>query len=215
MSDFPVQDGQLFLFQGDSITDCGRRGAAAPLGQGYPGLFVELATAAYPDRAVSYLNKGISGDTTRGLKERWDDDVIRHQPDWVSVLIGINDLHLFLFHPEDLKISAEQYRENYDWFLARTRAETDAQLVLLDPFYISRATGDTNRARVLEIIPDYIAAVHEMAERHGARLIKLHDLFQRQLQYRDPETFCPEPVHPSRSGHVLMALELARTLGAF
>jgi len=59
MADFPVLDGQLFLFQGDSITDAGRRGGAAPLGEGYASIFTQLMTAAYPDREVRYINKGI------------------------------------------------------------------------------------------------------------------------------------------------------------
>lgn len=213
MADFLVQDGQTFIFQGDSITDCGRRGDAAPYGRGYAALFIELATALHPERAITYLNKGIGGDTTRGLKERWDDDVLRHQPDWVSVLIGINDLHLFLFHPEEVKIAPEQYREYYDWVLTRTKAETEAQVVLLDPFYISGATADTKRRQVLEIIPEYLAIVHELSEKHGTRLVKLHDLFAHQLQYREAEAFCPEPVHPARGGHLLMAAALLRELG--
>ena len=39
MSDFWVQDGETMLFIGDSITDCGRRAAEAPLGNGYVRAF--------------------------------------------------------------------------------------------------------------------------------------------------------------------------------
>ena len=110
MGDFPVLDGQLFLFQGDSITDCGRRAASAPFGGGYPSIFIERMTAAFPERKVRYINKGISGDRVTGLRDRWEDDVIRHQPDWVSILIGINDLHGFLRDPAN-GVSVETYRE--------------------------------------------------------------------------------------------------------
>ncbi len=47
MSDFWIADGETMLFIGDSITDCGRRGAEAPLGSGYVSLFRDLATAPY------------------------------------------------------------------------------------------------------------------------------------------------------------------------
>ena len=48
MSDFWVQDGETMLFIGDSITDCGRRAAEAPLGNGYVRAFTEIATAQFP-----------------------------------------------------------------------------------------------------------------------------------------------------------------------
>ena len=57
MPDFLLQDGQTMLYIGDSITDCGRRAAEAPLGGGYVRLFTEMATASHPDRAIRHINK--------------------------------------------------------------------------------------------------------------------------------------------------------------
>ncbi|BDE81072.1 GDSL-type esterase/lipase family protein [Porphyromonas somerae] len=66
----PVQNGAV-VFLGNSITDGGEWG--------------EL----FPDQKV--LNRGISGDVTLGVLHRLD-EVIRHQPSKVFLLIGINDL---------------------------------------------------------------------------------------------------------------------------
>ena len=38
------------------------------------------------------LNRGVSGDTVRELKARWQADVLNLKPDWLSVCIGINDV---------------------------------------------------------------------------------------------------------------------------
>lgn len=212
MDDLPVQDGQLFVFQGDSITDCGRRLEAYPYGSGYVSLFIEMVTACYPERAIRYLNKGIGGDRATGLRDRWEDDVIRHQPDWVSILIGINDLHSYLLDPA-AGVSVELYREMYESVLTTTRDKTGARLVLLDPFYISTDTsGLSFRSRVLELIPQYIAVVDEMAARFGAFHVKTHEIFQEHLKYREPDVFCPEPVHPNRAGHMVIAAAMLRTL---
>jgi lysophospholipase L1-like esterase len=212
MSDFPVQDGQLVLFLGDSITDCGRRWEARPLGGGYASLFTELVTEAYPERDVRYINKGISGDNTVGLRNRWEDDVIRHQPNWLSLLIGINDLHSFLGDPNG-GVSVEVYREKYDSILATTREKTSAEILLLDPFYISNdTTGQGFRSVVLELLPQYIAVVDEMAAKYGTYHLKTQELFEKHLQFRDADTFCPEPVHPNHTGHLVMAKAMMRTL---
>jgi len=205
MSDLLIQDGQLFLFQGDSITDCGRRGANAPLGAGYASIFREMVIARQPDRNVRFINKGIGGDKTVGLRDRWEDDVIRHRPDWLSVLIGINDLHTFL-RQGDPYVTVDLYRECYDYILSATKEQTDAKIILLDPFYLSRdMTGHSFRTTVLQTIPDYIAVVHEMVEKYGAYHIELHDMFQEHLKLREADQFCPEPVHPNHTGHLLIA----------
>jgi lysophospholipase L1-like esterase len=209
-----VQDGQTMVCIGDSITDCGRRDAAAPFGNGYASLLIEMVTAWWPERTIEYVNRGIGGDRVTGLRERWEEDVLAHRPDWLSVLIGINDLHSYLGDPA-AGVSVPLYRECYDDILTRTREQTKAQIVLLDPFYIDTGeSGDAFRAQVRQIIPEYIAVVHEMSERHGTRLVKLHDVFQNHLTHRPAETFCPEPVHPNRAGHVIIAAELLKTLSA-
>ena len=90
MGEFDLQDGQTILFIGDSITDCGRRGAEAPLGNGYVKLVSEMTTIRYPERSIRFVNKGIGGNRITDLKERWQDDVIVHKPDWLSIKMTIS-----------------------------------------------------------------------------------------------------------------------------
>ena len=68
---FAIQDGQTVVFIGDSITDCGRRLEAYPLGEGYVRFAVDLIAARYPERKINFINSGISGDVCTGLRERW------------------------------------------------------------------------------------------------------------------------------------------------
>jgi lysophospholipase L1-like esterase len=205
MSDFWIEDGETMLFIGDSITDCGRRGAEAPLGIGYVRTFTELATAQYPNRNIRYINKGIGGNRVSHLHERWRDDVIYHKPDKLSIKIGINDLHSVLRKADDA-VPPDLFEELYDSILATTQKELGCPVVLITPFYISTDTsGQTFRSTVLELLPEYIAVVEKMSKKYGTKLVSLHDLFQEHLKYRDAETFCPEPVHPNRTGHLIIA----------
>ena len=205
MSDFWVNDGETMLFIGDSITDCGRRGAEAPFGSGYMRFFTELTTAHYPERNIRFINKGIGGNRVSHLHERWRDDVIYHKPDKLSIKIGINDLHSVLRRAEDA-VNVGLFEELYDSILDTTQKEIGCPVVLITPFYISTDTsGQTFRSNVLELLPEYIAVVEKMSEKYGTKLVRLHDLFQEHLKYRDSETFCPEPVHPNRTGHLIIA----------
>ena len=89
-----ISDGQSILFIGDSITDCGRRTTERPLGNGYVKLFSNMLIVREHQKAITVINKGISGDVVTGLRNRWNDDVLRNKPDWLSIKIGINDIHI-------------------------------------------------------------------------------------------------------------------------
>ena len=202
------KNGETVLFIGDSITDCGRRGTNAPLGDGYVRWFNVLLTLREPRKRVTIINKGIGGDRVTGLRNRWSDDVLRHRPDWLSVKIGINDLHSALGNPGDPNaVSPQVFEQAYDEILTRTRAALPhCRLLLIDPFYISVETSpNTWRRKVLDALPEYTGVVRKMALRHKARHIETHALFQRQLAFRDADTFCPEPVHPNQTGHLAIA----------
>lgn len=212
MADFLVQDGQTYVFQGDSITDAGRRAANAPYGVGYAKLTIDLVTAKYPERRITWINRGIGGNRVTQLAERWTDDTIRHRPDWVSILIGINDVHSFL-RGGDPVVPVELFAEKYEEILARTRDEVGAQMLLLDPFYISMDSGSGSwRSVVLDALPAYIEVVQALAGAFGCRHIATHELFLRHLRYREAEEFCPEPVHPGPGGHMIIANAIVEAL---
>ena len=201
-----IKSGETILFIGDSITDCGRRTTERPLGIGYVKLFNDMLTIREPQKTIAIINKGIGGDVVTGLRARWHDDVLRHKPDWLSVKIGINDLHRTLrASPES--VPPELYAEAYEDILSRTKKHLPkCKILLIDPFYISTETSKTSiRSEVLDLIPKYLRVVHAMSRKYDTQLVRTHELFQKLLKYRDPDTFCPEPVHPFPIGHLVIA----------
>ena len=122
MNDIAFQSGQTVLFIGDSITDCGRRQDQEQLGNGYVRKVTELITAKYPHRDISYVNKGIGGDTVEGLESRWTTDVLDLKPDWLSIKIGINNAA----RQEDLDdIYIPKWESTYRRILNRSKNELD------------------------------------------------------------------------------------------
>jgi len=207
-----LKDGDAILFIGDSITDCGRRAQEAPLGNGYVRIFSELVTATHPERRITYINKGVGGNRITDLRNRWKDDVLDHDFQWLSVMIGINDAASHIMAAPD-SVSPERYAAIYDELLGRTTEEHPCEVVLLDPFYISRdVTGNSMRSRFLTVLPDYIRTVHRMSRKYGTKLVETHKVFQEHLRYREPDFFAPEPVHPYHVGHVIIAHELLKAL---
>ena len=203
-----LRNGETILFTGDSITDCGRRADCAPLGSGYVKLFADMAQLREPRKQLNIINTGVGGNTVLDLKTRWADEVLEYAPDWLSIKIGINDLHRTLFPQEGIgPVSPALFRATYDELLSRTRkCLPGCRLLLVDPFYMSKDTAPgCPRAEVLAALPGYIRAVHEMSRKYRTRLVKTHDRFRSLLKYRSMECFGPEPVHPSLSGHLVIA----------
>ena len=201
-----IRSGRTVLFIGDSITDCGRRGADVPLGNGYVKLFANKLIIHHPKKAITVINKGIGGDVSTGLRNRWTDDVLRNEPDWLSIEIGINDLHRTLAqNPE--AVPPKLYREAYEDIITRTRkALPRCKILLIDPFYISTETAPSSfRSKVLDLLPQYLRVVNDLSRKHGTLHVKTHELYQRLLKTHEPDTFCPEPVHPNLTGHTVIA----------
>lgn len=212
MSQFLIHDGQTVVFIGDSITDCGRRNEHAPYGNGYVKQAIDLISSKYAERSIRYFNEGISGNTVEDLRNRWHDDVIVHQPDWLTIKIGINDLHRTL-QGETTAVPPRTYEQLYREILEITRAKTKTRIVLIDPFYISTdADPGSFRGRVLQLLPDYLNVVERLSQEFKALHVKTHEKFLVQLKYRPADMFCPEPVHPYLSGHMVIALALLEVL---
>ena len=87
-----LQSGDRIVFTGDSTTDAGRarpvgEGLHQGVGDGYVRQIENILNVLYPDWVLWISNTGNSGDTSRGLKARWQNDVMNLNPDWVSVMI--------------------------------------------------------------------------------------------------------------------------------
>ncbi len=210
MSNLLFQSGDKVLFIGDSITDCGRRGDHAPFGHGYVRKITDLITAKYPEREITYVNKGIGGDIVEGLENRWDTDVIDEKPDWLSVKIGINNASRQLGQD----ISNEEYlpiwEACYRRILTRVKTELNAPLFLFEIFYIEE---DVENPRPLAV-DAYNESIHKLAEEFDARLIRTNEAFDSAVAARPGALWTTrDGVHPNAEGHTLMALEFLKQAG--
>lgn len=204
MSNLLFQTGQRVLFQGDSITDAGRdREAFASLGSGYANLIAAWLSAKYPDFRVEFLNRGISGNTIPDLETRWMEDCIDLKPDWLSILIGINDTARNC-NPE---ISSDawnipQYEACYRKLLDRVKSETSARVIIMEPFLLPVTT---DRERWREDLDLRIQAVRRVARDYGAILIPLDGIFAAVCSHREPAFWSADGVHTTGAGGALIA----------
>lgn len=196
-----IQQGDIVLFQGDSITDAGRvRDVPTDLGRGYPLMTAAFLASAYPEKQLTFLNRGISGNRVKDLQARWEQDCLALQPNWVSIYIGINDC--WRRYDRNDPTSVEQFEAGYRELLERTKAALGAKLILVEPFVLP---VPEDRKQWREDLDPKIAVVRELAREFGVLLIPLDGLFAQASMTAPPGYWAPDGVHPSAAGHALIA----------
>jgi acyl-CoA thioesterase I len=190
------------LFIGDSITDCGRTADPQGLGHGYVRLIFETLLARDPATAPTIINRGISGNCVPDLVGRWDRDVLAHEPDVVSIKIGINDVWRQMDSRGGVLI--DDFRRLYDQVLSRTLSALPAcKLVLCEPTVFWPPAVDAERGQAL--IKPYVQAVNDLAADFAVHaVVPLHDAFNDARAARPDVDWASDGVHPSSAGHMLI-----------
>jgi lysophospholipase L1-like esterase len=200
---------QKILFIGDSITDCGRRDAAAPYGDGYMSMVRNAVLARYPELGLTFANRGVGGDTTRDLAARWDRDVIAEQPDWLSIKIGINDVWRRFGANVDQAVPLAEYTATLRRLLDHTGAAIGARLILMEPYMIEADRTHPMRAEM----DRYGEAVRQLAADYGAVLVPTQAAFDAALTHTSPADWAQDQIHPNGPGHMVIALAFLRAIG--
>ncbi len=196
-----IRSNDVIVFQGDSVTDAGRdRAATTSLGSGYPSLLAASLLAQYPDLGLTIHNRGISGNRTRDLLDRWDEDCLGLEPSVVSILIGINNV--WRRYDSNDPTETATFRSEYHELLKRTRAAGVREIIMLEPFLLP--VPEDRRAWREDLDPK-ITACRELAAEFGARYIPLDGIFNAASTRVAPEYWTPDGVHPSVAGHGLIA----------
>lgn len=204
------EDGQRIVFIGDSITDCGRRDVNAPYGNGYMSLVRALVSARYPQVRLSWANYGVGGDTVRHLAERWDTDAIGARPDWLSVMIGINDVwRAFGDAPQDA-VPIEEYEATLRTLLRQVVDATGCRLILADPYVIEPDSDEPQRATS----DRYAAVMAALAVEFGAVHVASQAAFDAVLAVSKPDDWAADRIHPDLPGHAVLADAYLTAIGA-
>jgi lysophospholipase L1-like esterase/poly(3-hydroxybutyrate) depolymerase len=171
-----VEEGAVVFF-GDSIT------------QGWNTLAKD-----FPDMKVS--NRGISGDTTRGLLTRMQGDVLDLKPKAVAILIGTNDL--------DQGGEPEVVAKNLQAIVARLHAANPAM-----PVVISKVMPRGPKAG---LYPDKIRALNALYEEcfkndDKVAFCDTWTVFDDGMGSCKKEEF-PDMLHPNAAGYAKWAAAL-------
>jgi lysophospholipase L1-like esterase len=198
----------VVLFQGDSITDAGRKkednspNNAMALGSGYPVLAGAALLEKYASLDLKVYNKGISGNKVFQLADRWEKDCLDLKPDVLSILIGVNDIWHKLTGNYDGTV--EIYRNDYIALLERTRkALPNVKLIICEPFAI-KGIKAVDEKWYPEFY-SYQKAALDISIKFGATFIPYQRIYDEAIKQAPGVYWTPDGVHPTLAGAQLMA----------
>ena len=172
------QDQGAIVFLGDSITQLW----GDDLGGSFPGMKV--------------ANRGISGDTTRGVLIRLDEDVLPLHPAAVVLLIGTNDL--------EEKADPETIAANLKLIIAALEKADPKMPIILCQVFPSSETKHRPAEQIKRINQLYAADVKGDPQ---VTLIETWPLFATAAGDAMPDEF-PDLLHPNKAGYAKWAAAL-------
>ena len=202
------ETGARLLFQGDSITDMkwgrNQKDRNHYLGHSYVFLIAARLGVDMPNLKLEFLNRGVSGNKVGDLRNRWQKDAIEMKPDWLSILIGVNDVS----RSGNSAVPLQKWEEDYRFILEQSRKENPKlKIVLMDPFVLrmNRLSSDDAWKYWRGEIDKLGEIVKRISADHKAVHIETQKIFDQAAQLVSPEHWIWDGVHPLPQGHELIA----------
>lgn len=182
----------VYVALGDSLT----AGAGAESDQESLPYF--LAQKLADNKKVILYNRAVPGYKTSDLIFNLLDKAINDQPDIVSLLIGVNDIHN--------QVSENEFAQNYEIILKRLTTETQAKINVINLPYI----GADNL-----ILPPYNFYFNKKTQAYNLIIKNLADKYQLnyidlyspslELFKKPGSHYSADLFHPSASGYKIWA----------
>ena len=187
------------LFLGDSITDCNHHFDPENLGYGYVR-FIESQINT-PDKNYQVQNFGNDGFTVPALRRLWKRSCLNLKPDFITILIGINDLAVIKNTGITPSVGLVQFREQYQALLEDIRLMTDCPILLMEPFIFPHpaeyASWEPELHKMSEII-------QQLADTYHAKFLPLWENLLSTAKKEGFSEITTDGIHLTARGHKIL-----------
>lgn len=203
---------KIILFQGDSITECGRSiENFSKMGDGYPLLVKAHLGYEYPGK-YEFQNRGISGNRIVDVYARIKADITNLKPDYMSILIGVNDV----WHELDRQngVDEEKFEAIYSMLIEEIKQDLpDIKIMIMEPFCL-RASATDNTEENPERWNYFRTEVEKrakkaklIAEKYNLVFVPLQNKFDEVSKESENAYWLVDGAHPTTMGHELIKRE--------
>jgi len=147
---------------------------------------------------VAVLNLALPGGTTEDVIKDQLPRAINEKPDYVTLLIGINDIHN--------KFTDGQFTANYSYILNELLTKTEARIVVINLPYLGspKAVRFPYNWMLNERTKEFNGKISGVISKLSNNRIRLVDLYGRTYKTfnKDPKSYSPDLFHPSEEGYL-------------
>lgn len=194
------------LFQGDSITDASRsREYPYNMGCGYATMVAGSLGADYPGE-YEFINRGVGGNKIVDLMSRVEYDIIDVKPDYLSILLGGNDIAKEVMYKTDPR--AKRFEKLYNLFIEEIRGSLpNVKIMLLGSFLFKGKGTEAQYDEYIETAKTFCNATERVAQKQNLVYIPLLDIMQEASKNAPDEYWSYDGWHPNACGHELIKRE--------
>lgn len=210
----PFEEGDTIVAIGDSLTD--------DL-QSWFNIFQHVLEIGLEDADLTFVNSGVSYDTSTDALKRLNRDVLDHDPDWVIVALGTFDAQRLHVSPDRTLVSLADYWENLNTIETVVSEVTDNPLIWLSPPPVITEMQQQMRLFHFDIFEEDLSQYREVltskkgyiVDPLGERMQDKDDSVEEQEKEKPGPAawnYLSDGLHPSLSGHSNTVKELIRFL---
>ena len=164
----------------------------------YPHLLHVGLKHRFPFAVINVIVTAVGGEHSADGAQRFQQDVLGHQPDVILIDYALNDRKV------GLDAAYDAWERMIDASLAY-----GAKLLLLTP--TADATQlDTGPSDDKGVLANHAIMIRQLAATHGVGLVDSFNAFHQYAKARDLTDLLSWTNHPNREGHELVAKEILR-----
>ncbi len=202
---------KTFLFQGDSITNANRDDENlinSGLGHGYAFMLASEFEKNHKGE-INFLNRGKDGDRITDVYARIKEDIINLKPDFLSILIGVNDVSHEL--TMNCGVSPEKFRKIFGMLIDEIRESLpDIKIIILEPFILKGKCTEELWDEFNADVRERAEISRQVAEYYNFTFVPLQDKFDGLISDGNTEHWTADGIHPTAAGHEVIKEELLK-----
>ncbi len=207
---------KTFLFQGDSITDAGRDDENQDnfgLGCGYAFLLASDIEKNNKSK-IKFINRGKSGDRITDVYARIKEDIINLKPDYMSILIGVNDVSHEL--TMNCGVTPKKFRMIYELLIEEIKDSLpEINIIILEPFVLKGSATEKLWDEFNCEVRKLADVAKQVSQKYALKFVLLQDKFDELSCDGDTRYWSVDGIHPTSAGHQVIKEELQKAIEDF
>ena len=200
----PFDENDTIVAIGDSMTD--------DL-QGWFSILTHILDISVTDANFTFINSGISYDTSSEALRRLDRDVLVHEPDWVIVSLGTFDVQRLGIAPDRTLLPLSETWENLNTIANAIEQVTDNPLIWITPPPVIPGLLDEMELFDFDINEKDLFQIRELIAGKTGYIVD--PVGKRMGSPPEAWYYLSDGINPSLSGHSNTVKELLKSLATF